>query len=60
VKIAVALPRCFDSAFDLDKDKDTAIRKYKPEAMFKKYVTMIHVVDLLQITLFPSLCGVHG
>jgi hypothetical protein len=41
----------FDSAFELDQDKDTTIQKH---------VAMIHVVVLLQITLFLSLCGVHG
>jgi hypothetical protein len=30
----------------MDKDKDTPIRKYKPEAMCKTYVAMIHAVVL--------------
>jgi hypothetical protein len=52
--------QALDSAFELDQDKDATIRKKEPEAMFKKYVAMIHVVVLLQISLSPSLCGVHG
>jgi hypothetical protein len=36
----------FDFAFELDKDKDTTIRKYKPDAMCNKNVAMIHVVVL--------------
>jgi hypothetical protein len=60
ITFSFACASSLDSAFDLDQDKDTTIRKYKPEQMSEKYVAMIHVVNLLQITLFPSLCGVHG
>jgi hypothetical protein len=30
----------------MDKDKDTQIHKYKPEAMWKTYLAMIHAVVL--------------